>query len=101
MFPSNSQWLKTTSFVSYNQSESSQPIDDIIETRVEIKALRVNKYSSVYVGGICPLLIIKDTASLPISLDLRGLGLLGMTSFHTPKCERGLMCLTRKVSQLP
>ena len=95
---SKNQWQKITTSVAHNQSEYSPVVNAIPETQVEIKTIKVDKYLSVFVGGEHPRLIIKNTASPPIILDLRSFGMMSMTSFHTPKCERGFVYLSQKVS---
>ena len=93
------QWHKMASFVTGSHTYGSPHNIKNSDARFELKAIRLDNYSSIFVGGIYPRLIIKNTASLPICLDLKNLELMGMTSFHTPKCERGFIYLMKNVSK--
>ena len=94
------QWQRIASFVTHNHAQYSLHNDRNHDAQLEFKALRLDEYFSVFVGGMYPRLIIKNTASLPICLNLTNLELMGMASFHTPKCERGFIYLVNNVCYL-
>lgn len=62
-------------------------------------------YSTVFLPGGSPSLIIKSSKSIPKVLSLQGAGVRGMSSFHTAGCDRGFIYADidgiARVSQLP
>lgn len=99
VFSTDMQWQKITSFVTHSHAQCSPYNIQSSNGHFELKSLRLDKYFSIFVSGIHPRLIIKSTTSLPICLDVKNLELMSMTSFHTPKCERGFIYLGKNVSQ--
>ncbi|KAG9230765.1 CPSF A subunit region-domain-containing protein [Amylocarpus encephaloides] len=65
----------------------------------------VGGYSAVFLLGASPAFILKSAKSTPKVIDLQGVSVRGMSSFHTSGCERGFIYadtegITR-VAQLP
>lgn len=62
-------------------------------------------YSTVFLSGGSPSFVIKSSASSPKVMSLRGVGVRGMSSFHTAGCDRGFIYVdingVARVSQLP
>lgn len=62
-------------------------------------------YSTVFLPGASPSFVLKSAKSTPRVLGLQGLGVRGMSSFHTEGCDRGFIYTDTKglarVSQLP
>jgi cleavage and polyadenylation specificity factor subunit 1 len=62
-------------------------------------------YSSVFLPGGSPSFIIKTSKSTPKVISLQGVGVRGMSSFHTEGCDRGFIYVDidgiARVSQLP
>ena len=62
-------------------------------------------YSAVFVPGGSPSFVIKSCKSTPKVLTLEGVGVRGMSSFHTAGCDRGFIYADvdgiARVSQLP
>ncbi|KAF0320132.1 CPSF A subunit region [Colletotrichum asianum] len=65
----------------------------------------INGYSTVFLPGASPSFIIKSAKSAPKVLGLQGIGVRGMSSFHTEGCERGFIYADSeghtRVTQLP
>lgn len=61
--------------------------------------------STVFLPGGSPAFIFKTSKSMPVMLGLRGVGVRGMSSFHTAGCDRGFIYIDTdgfaRVSQLP
>lgn len=62
-------------------------------------------YSTVFMPGSSPSFIFKSAKSSPKVLGLQGIGVRGMSSFHTAGCDRGFIYAdidgVARVSQLP
>lgn len=65
----------------------------------------VGGYSAVFLPGTSPSFILKSAKSAPRVLGLRGVGVRGMSAFHTAGCDRGFIYADShgiaRVSQLP
>lgn len=65
----------------------------------------INGYSTVFLPGASPSFIIKSAKSSPKVIGLQGIGVRGMSSFHTAGCERGFIYADSeghtRVTQLP
>ncbi|PBP22428.1 CPSF A subunit region [Diplocarpon rosae] len=118
-FRSNSQSSSTLSstlqFLKiYNPHLAQNPDVSALETadgmpvdRVEpMRAIpNLGGYSTVFLPGGSPSFVMKNAKSTPKVLSLQGLGVRGMSSFHTEGCDRGFIYTDIKglarVSQLP
>jgi cleavage and polyadenylation specificity factor subunit 1 len=62
-------------------------------------------YSTVFLPGGSPSFIVKSAKSTPKVINLQGLGVRGMSSFHTAGCDRGFIYAdaegVARVSQFP
>jgi cleavage and polyadenylation specificity factor subunit 1 len=62
-------------------------------------------YSTVFLPGNSPGFVIKSAKSMPKVLSLQGIGVRGVSSFHTAGCDRGLIYADMdgiaRVAQLP
>jgi cleavage and polyadenylation specificity factor subunit 1 len=62
-------------------------------------------YSAVFLPGGSPSFVIKSSKSTPKVINLQGVGVRGMSSFHTAGCDRGFIYADvdgiARVSQLP
>ncbi|PHH82970.1 hypothetical protein CDD83_3097 [Cordyceps sp. RAO-2017] len=65
----------------------------------------VNGYSTVFLPGPSPCFILKSSKSTPRLVGMQGLGVRGMSSFHTEGCDRGFIYADSegiaRVTQLP
>ncbi|KAL7759347.1 hypothetical protein ACKLNR_009437 [Fusarium oxysporum f. sp. zingiberi] len=65
----------------------------------------INGYSTVFLPGPSPSFVIKSSKSIPRVIGLQGLGVRGMSTFHTEGCDRGFIYADDKgiarVTQLP
>ncbi|KAL6702041.1 CPSF A subunit region domain-containing protein [Trichoderma pleuroticola] len=65
----------------------------------------VGGYSAVFLPGPSPAFIIKNSKSIPRVVGLQGLGVRGMSTFHTEGCDRGFIYAdsegVARVTQLP
>ncbi|CAM1504566.1 Fc.00g021570.m01.CDS01 [Cosmosporella sp. VM-42] len=65
----------------------------------------VGGYSAVFLPGASPSFIIKSSKSIPRVIGLQGLGVRGMSTFHTEGCDRGFIYADSegiaRVTQLP
>jgi cleavage and polyadenylation specificity factor subunit 1 len=65
----------------------------------------IGGHSTVFLPGASPSFIIKSCKSIPRVTNLNGLGVRGMSSFHTEGCERGFIYADSngiaRVTQLP
>lgn len=65
----------------------------------------IGGYSTVFLPGASPSFILKSSKSTPKVIGLQGLGVNGMSSFHTEGCERGFIYADSKgcarVTQFP
>ncbi|KAI5459174.1 CPSF A subunit region-domain-containing protein [Mariannaea sp. PMI_226] len=81
--------------------------DTVQESRfVPLRACaNVNGYSTVFLPGSSPSFVIKSSKSIPRVIGLQGLGVRGMSPFHTEGCERGFIYADTdgiaRVTQLP
>jgi cleavage and polyadenylation specificity factor subunit 1 len=80
--------------------------DDQPERFVSLRrCTNVNGYSTVFLPGPSPSFIIKSSKSIPRVVCLQGLGVRGMSTFHTEGCDRGFIYVDTegiaRVTQLP
>ncbi|KAF4459341.1 hypothetical protein FALBO_13910 [Fusarium albosuccineum] len=65
----------------------------------------INGYSTVFLSGPSPSFILKSSKSVPRVIGLQGLGVRGMSTFHTEGCDRGFIYADdegiARVTQLP
>lgn len=65
----------------------------------------VGGFSTVFMPGPSPSFILKSSKSIPRVVGLQGLGVRGMSTFHTEGCDRGFIYADSdgiaRVSQLP
>ncbi|KND87333.1 Protein cft1 [Tolypocladium ophioglossoides CBS 100239] len=65
----------------------------------------VGGYSTVFLPGPSPSFILKSSKSVPRVIGLQGLGVRGMSTFHTEGCDRGFIYADSegiaRVTQLP
>ncbi|KAH6884552.1 CPSF A subunit region-domain-containing protein [Thelonectria olida] len=65
----------------------------------------INGYSTVFLPGPSPSFVIKSSKSIPRVVGLQGLGVRGLSPFHTEGCERGFIYADTegiaRVTQLP
>lgn len=65
----------------------------------------VGGYSTVFLPGASPSFLLKSSKSTPKVIGLQGLGVRGMSPFHTEGCERGFIYAdssgVARVTQLP
>lgn len=65
----------------------------------------VGGYSTVFLPGPSPSFILKSSRSAPRVIGLQGLGVRGMSTFHTEGCDRGFIYADSegiaRVTQLP
>ncbi|OLN82877.1 Protein cft1 [Colletotrichum chlorophyti] len=61
----------------------------------------ISGYSTVFLPGASPSFIIKSAKSSPKVVGLQGLGVRGMSSFHTEGCERGFIYVDSEVRKIP
>ncbi|KAF5004493.1 hypothetical protein FDECE_9005 [Fusarium decemcellulare] len=65
----------------------------------------INGYSTVFLSGPSPSFILKSSKSIPRVIGLQGLGVRGMSTFHTEGCDRGFIYADdegiARVTQLP
>ncbi|CAG8956883.1 hypothetical protein HYFRA_00012338 [Hymenoscyphus fraxineus] len=65
----------------------------------------VGGYSTVFLPGASPSFIMKSAKSTPKVIGLQGVGVRGMSSFHTSGCDRGFIYTdvngVARVAQLP
>ncbi|KAK2625576.1 hypothetical protein QTJ16_004888 [Diplocarpon rosae] len=98
----------------YNPHLAQNPEVSALETTDGIPVDRVEPmraipnlggYSTVFLPGGSPSFVMKNAKSTPKVLSLQGLGVRGMSSFHTEGCDRGFIYTDinglARVSQLP
>lgn len=65
----------------------------------------VDGYSTVFLPGSSPSFVLKSAKSIPRVVGLQGLGVRGLSPFHTEGCERGFIYTdtqgVARVTQLP
>jgi cleavage and polyadenylation specificity factor subunit 1 len=65
----------------------------------------VGGYSTLFMPGGSPSFVIKSSTTSPRVMNLRGVGVRGMSGFHTAGCDRGFIYVdidgVARVSQLP
>lgn len=68
-------------------------------------AANIGGYSTVLLPGASPAFILKSSKSVPRVIGLQGLGVRGMSTFHTEGCDRGFIYSdsegVARVTQLP
>ncbi|KAK6700995.1 hypothetical protein SNK04_010929 [Fusarium graminearum] len=69
------------------------------------RCANINGYSTVFLPGSSPSFVLKSSKSIPRVIGLQGLGIRGMSSFHTEGCDRGFIYADDKgiarVTQFP
>ncbi|KAI9047701.1 hypothetical protein LZ554_008411 [Drepanopeziza brunnea f. sp. 'monogermtubi'] len=86
---------------------AAETADGIQKTRDEPMRVISNLggYCTVFLPGGSPSFVMKSAKSTPKVLSLQGLGVRGMSSFHTEGCDRGFIYTDidglARVSQLP
>ncbi|OAQ62791.1 protein CFT1 [Pochonia chlamydosporia 170] len=69
------------------------------------RCANVNGYSTVFLPNASPSFVLKSSKSVPRVLGLQGLGVRGMSTFHTEGCDRGFIYVDTegiaRVTQLP
>lgn len=55
------------------------------------RCANVNGYSTVFLPGPSPSFVLKSSKSIPHVIGLQGLGVRGMSTFHTEGCDRGFI----------
>ncbi|KAI0021099.1 CPSF A subunit region-domain-containing protein [Xylariomycetidae sp. FL0641] len=87
--------------VDTNPDEDDEPRRNYLMRRCE----NIAGYKTVFLPGDSPRFIIRSAKTLPKVLDLQGLGVRGMSSFHTEGCERGFIYAdsqgVARVTQIP
>ena len=65
----------------------------------------VGGYSTIFLPGGSPSFVIKSSTTRPRVMNLRGVGVRGISGFHTAGCDRGFIYVdidgVARVSQLP
>lgn len=65
----------------------------------------VHGYSTVFLANSSPSFILKSSKSIPRVIGLQGLGVRGMSTFHTAGCDRGFIYVDTegiaRVTELP
>ncbi|RDA85954.1 hypothetical protein CP532_0798 [Ophiocordyceps camponoti-leonardi (nom. inval.)] len=69
------------------------------------RCANVDGFSTVFLPGPSPSFILKSSKSMPRVVGLQGLGVRGMSPFHTEGCDRGFIYVdsqgVARVTQLP
>ncbi|CZS95342.1 hypothetical protein WAI453_011327 [Rhynchosporium graminicola] len=105
----------TLQFLKINNPHlAKNPDVSAIETEDDVSAKRnepmraisnLGGYSTIFLPGGSPSFVLKTAKSTPKVLSLQGLGVRGMSSFHTEGCDRGFIYTDvsgiARVSQLP
>ncbi|KAI9163123.1 Protein cft1 [Paramyrothecium foliicola] len=69
------------------------------------RCANVSGYSTVFLPGASPSFVLKSSKSIPRVVGLQGLGVRGMSTFHTAGCDRGFIYADSegiaRVTQLP
>ena len=69
------------------------------------RCANVGGYSTVFLPGPSPSFVLKSSKSAPRIVGLQGLGVRGMSTFHTAGCDRGFIYADSdgiaRVTQLP
>ncbi|KAL2063510.1 hypothetical protein VTL71DRAFT_5315 [Oculimacula yallundae] len=105
----------TLQFLKINNPHlAKNPDVSAIETEDDVSAKRnepmraisnLGGYSTVFLPGGSPSFVLKTAKSTPKVLSLQGVGVRGMSSFHTEGCDRGFIYTDvegiARVSQLP
>lgn len=55
------------------------------------RCTNIDGHSSVFLPGPSPSFIVKSSKSIPRVIGLQGLGVRGMSTFHTEGCDRGFI----------
>ncbi|KAH7391412.1 CPSF A subunit region-domain-containing protein [Cadophora sp. MPI-SDFR-AT-0126] len=98
----------------HNPHLAHSPDVSAVETQDEVGGNRnepmrvisdLGGYSTVFLPGGSPSFVLKTAKSTPKVLSLQGLGVRGMSSFHTEGCDRGFIYTDldgiARVSQFP
>ncbi|KAJ4114805.1 mRNA cleavage and polyadenylation factor subunit [Fusarium equiseti] len=100
--------FKKTSNVTLATTPVEAEQDDTVEQPRFMPLRRctnINGYSTVFLPGSSPSFVLKSSKSIPRVIGLQGLGVRGMSSFHTEGCDRGFIYADDKgiarVTQLP
>ena len=73
--------------------------DWLSEEEPRLKSLPdIGGYSTVFVKGATPSLILKEASSSPKILELNVPGIHDLATFHTARCERGFAYINQSVS---
>ncbi|KAM0342432.1 hypothetical protein ACHAPU_009619 [Fusarium lateritium] len=100
--------FKKTSNVALAATPVEKEEDDDVE-QARFMPLRpcanVNGYSAVFLPGSSPSFVLKSSKSVPRIIGLQGIGVRGMSTFHTEGCDRGFIYADdegiARVTQLP
>ncbi|TWU76228.1 mRNA cleavage and polyadenylation factor subunit [Metarhizium rileyi] len=69
------------------------------------RCANVHGYSAVFLANASPSFVLKSSKSVPRVVCLQGLGVRGMSTFHTEGCDRGFIYVDMegiaRVTQLP
>jgi cleavage and polyadenylation specificity factor subunit 1 len=87
-----------------NQEESAEEDAERIDKPMRAIS-NLGGYSTVFLPGGTPSFIVKSSKSMPKVIGLQGVGVRGMSSFHTEGCDRGFIYADfngiARVAQLP
>lgn len=99
--------FKKTSNVTLATTPAQTEDDDVEQPRFMPmrRCANINGYSTVFLPGSSPSFVLKSSKSIPRVIGLQGLGIRGMSSFHTEGCDRGFIYADDKgiarVTQFP
>lgn len=100
--------FKKTANTALAKSPEDTPRDETAEPPRFVPLRRcdnVNGYSTVFLPGPSPSFVLKSCKSTPKVIGLQGLGVGGMSAFHTEGCDRGFIYADSegiaRVTQLP
>ncbi|KHN94577.1 Cleavage factor two protein 1 [Metarhizium album ARSEF 1941] len=83
-------------------SEDDAELPRIVPLR---RCANVNGYGAVFLPNASPSFVLKSSKSEPRVIGLQGLGVRGMSTFHTEGCDRGFIYVDMdgiaRVTQLP
>ncbi|GKU03346.1 unnamed protein product [Fusarium langsethiae] len=98
---------KTSNVTLATTPVATQQDDDVEQPRFMPmrRCANINGYSTVFLPGSSPSFVLKSSKSIPRVIGLQGLGIRGMSSFHTEGCDRGFIYADDKgiarVTQFP
>ena len=90
-----------------NRDASAEETEGVYEKRDKpMRAIsNLGGYSLVFLPGGSPSFIVKTSKSTPKVISLQGVGVRGLSAFHTEGCERGFIYVDNdgiaRVSKLP